>query len=168
MSQEEHWWACLAQGGLTVEGLRAAADRSGWPIYDGLRDPAGAEELATELAERVADLQPTLVMLWEPPEDVLLGHILARELGIRAVRCFDADGLVSCAGDVGAGERVLVVADAFRDEHSLQAMVSLVAQRGSSVVGRACLVDDARLDGEWSHPQHELVVLTDADAELMR
>ena len=43
--------------------------------YNGLADPSGAEDLARALAERLRSLDISAVVVWEDPEDVVLGHV---------------------------------------------------------------------------------------------
>jgi adenine/guanine phosphoribosyltransferase-like PRPP-binding protein len=149
--------ALLDAGGMaTADGTPAK--------YNALADPAGAEDLARRLAEQARNLNPTVVAVWEDPEDAILGHVVARELGVRAVRAWNADGLVGQSGPLQSGDRVLLVLDAVRDPRSVLAVHGVVARDGATLVGTAVLtatdaLDQARAD--LGDPGR-LISLTDA------
>ena len=140
-------WRLLARGGLVGPQPEATSSEAGRPgsvalaKYNGLADPAGTEQLGRWLAERVQPFSPSLVLLWEDPEDIALGHVVARELGVRAVRGYNAEGLVELADPLPRGSRVLVLADAFRDAGLVRAMRAIVEQHGGTVAAIAVLVD---------------------------
>jgi hypothetical protein len=129
-------WRLLARGGLVGPQPEATSSEAGRPgsvalaKYNGLADPAGTEQLGRWLA-----------VLWEDPEDIALGHVVARELGVRAVRGYNAEGLVELADPLPRGSRVLVLADAFRDAGLVRAMRAIVEQHGGTVAAIAVLVD---------------------------
>lgn len=130
----------LARGGLDLE----ARDRA--PSYNPLADPAGAETLARSLADRLRDAGPTVVLVWERPEDAVLGHVVARELGLPAVRAFDAEGLVGHGPGLADGARIALVADAVRDAQAVHAAHGLADQLGGELVATAVLVATQALD----------------------
>lgn len=115
------------------------------PKYNGLVDPPGAEELASELARRLGDAGPTAVVIWEDPEDVVLGHVVARELGLTVVRAFDADGLVGQRGALPEASRVALVVDAVRDPRIVLAVSQLVERAGGRLVATGVLVETPEL-----------------------
>lgn len=102
--------------------------------YSGLFDPPGAELLARRLSDALRPHGPTLVMVWENIEDSVLAHIVARELGVGALRVVDASGVLDYDGTFGSSDRVAVVADAFRSEVPVHAMRALTEQHGGQVV----------------------------------
>lgn len=113
--------------------------------YNGMADPAGAEELGRELAARLRQLGPTAVVVWEDAEDVVLGHVVGRELGLPVVRAYDADGLVGTNGRLPEGPRIALVADAVRDARVVRAANALAAQQRGSLVATAVLVETPAL-----------------------
>jgi adenine/guanine phosphoribosyltransferase-like PRPP-binding protein len=116
------------------------------PAYNGLLDPPGVEQLGIELAARARELDPSVVLIWERPEDVALAHVVGRELGVSVVRAYDADGLVGHGPGIEAGSRVLLVADAVRDGHVVRAARALAEQLEGSLVGTAVLLATPALD----------------------
>ncbi len=147
----ERIWELLSNGGLRRSEARVAAEKQAVlmelriPKYNGLADPAGAEELGRMLAGRARSLGPTAVLLWEDPLDVVLGHIVARELEVKRLRSYNAEGLIELIGALAPSSRVLLVTDAFREASLLLAMSNLVERHGSTVVGTAVLVETGAL-----------------------
>jgi len=137
--------ALLAEGGLT---LPAPGDGEAGPLpkYSGSRDPAGAERLGAALAEAVAAVgtpRPDLVVVWQDPEDLVLGHVVARELGTAVVRFVDLDGLVGHEGSLPRNASAVVVTDAVRDPAVVRAIAAVLDRAGGSVVAVAGLVAPA-------------------------
>lgn len=154
---------------LTISEIDDLLGRSPTSIGDGfvgLGDPEGTERLGRALAERCASLEPTCLLVWERPHDLVLAHVAARALGVPAVRAFNLDGLVSFEGDFPPGRRTVLLADAFRAAEPVRAMCALAAQQGQQVVGAAALVD---LQGpgtdELAQQQVSLSALTVRTAE---
>lgn len=132
--------ALLAAGGVPVTCLDPSADEAPpdpVPKYNGMLDPAGAETLGRALAAALAGYHPTSVLVWEDPPDLILAHIVARELSATVVRAFDADGLVAFTGTFPAGARVVLLGDTFRDPRVVQALVALVHQQHGTPVAAA-------------------------------
>lgn len=138
VTDERDAWELLARGGCEPRG-RAASK------YNGLVDPAGAEELARRLVGLVGELGPTAILVWEDPEDVLLGHVVGRELSLPVVRAFDADGLVGHSAGLPDRPHAVLVSDAIRDVTVVRAARGLVEQAGGSLVGTVVLVETAEL-----------------------
>jgi len=111
------------------------------PKYNPMNDPLGTEMLCRAVSGIVGAWKPTLIMVWEDPEDMVLAHVVGRELGVPWVRVLDADGLIEHMGRLAPTDRVLLLADAFRDQRRVRAMVSLIAKLGASTVGAAAFVE---------------------------
>ena len=62
---------------------RASLDADGGPVFDPFRNPAASDELGRELADRLRALAPNVVCVWEEPENMVLAHIVGRELGVQ-------------------------------------------------------------------------------------
>ena len=132
--------ALMAAGGLDPDELANGTPAAVVPKYNGLLDARGVEQLGAELARRLADHGPELVLVWQDVEDVLLAHIVARELGVGVVRAYDADGRVAYTGTFPAAARVAIVTDLVRDDTAVRALRQLVAQQSGEVVGIGTLV----------------------------
>ena len=131
----------LARGGFELPDAPVAPDvrPAGFPRYDALRDPAGAEQLGRALARSLEADDLGTVLIWQET-DVALGFVVARELGVPAVRCVDNDGLVAYDGAFGAPPAVVIVGDVLRDAESIRAMLALAEQQGKTVEEAAVLL----------------------------
>lgn len=140
----------LRRGGLVFpeRGVESSSDPF-WllPAYNGLHDPEGAEQLGHGLAQALREFHPTRLLIWQEPADIVLGYIVARKLGIPAIRSYDLDGLVAVDGTFGDGGRLVLVADAFREAEPVRAMCALARQQGHEVVAVGALVS---IDGPGS------------------
>ena len=165
-------WQLLQRGGLV---LPSATSVSSIPVgesrlrkYDGLTDPSGAETLGKLLAERARPFAPGVVLLWEDPLDIVLGHVVARELEATAARAYNQEGLVELLGVLPPGRRVLIVTDAVREPTVVRALYGLAQQCGSSVVATAVLADTDALAaaGEVAGAIVSLVSLRESNREI--
>lgn len=131
----------LSRGGMTTVRQRGAGE-AGEMVevtkYNSGLDPAGAEQLGMALSKQL-EAHGEVVLVWQDPEDLVLGHIVARELGVTVARAFDADGLIEFVGRFPQHAAVVILADMFRDETVLRALDALVAQRGGHVSAYAAL-----------------------------
>jgi adenine/guanine phosphoribosyltransferase-like PRPP-binding protein len=134
-------WELLGRGGSATNEEQAILPAK----YSGLADSDGAEELGRELAGRVRPLAPAAIVIWEEPEDVVLGHVVGRELGLPVVRAFDADGLVGHSAGLPADPRVVLVTDAVRDGRVVRAAQALAEQQGGALIGTAVLIETPAL-----------------------
>jgi adenine/guanine phosphoribosyltransferase-like PRPP-binding protein len=126
-------WDLLAAGGVTRGGDAPAP-------YRPLRAPSAASELVTRFARVAREAGADLVLVWDDLDQVVLGQLLAAQLGVGVARAYDADGLVAIRDDAPLEGRVLLVTDALRDPRTLAAMRGIIEQRGSIVAGIAVLV----------------------------
>ena len=109
--------------------------------YNGLLDPSGAERLAGALAEKLGECGATLVVVWEDVEDLVLGFVVGRRLGVPVLRTFNADGLVGHAGPLPRGGRGILVTDCVRDQVAPRAVRALLESSGGTLLGVASLLD---------------------------
>jgi adenine/guanine phosphoribosyltransferase-like PRPP-binding protein len=156
--------AHLLAGGVPEEHLRGDTDTV--VPYCGLFDPPGAEAIGRALAEAVRSLEPTKVLVWEDADVNILGHVVARELGITAARALEVSGVLDLDGTIG-DDRVVVVADAIRRTSHAQAMRALSERNGGRLVGFAVLVDTPALR-EVSDDATTVVLLQDEDEQALR
>ncbi|GAA4057342.1 hypothetical protein [Nonomuraea soli] len=107
---------------------------------DVLTHPAAAEEAGRTLAARLAGLEPDVLVFWEGVEDAVLGHVVARALGVSCVAAVEVAGILEFATRLPEGARVAVLADAFRTDKELNALLGLVRNRHGHAVAVASLV----------------------------
>ena len=107
-----------------------------------LQHPQHAEWLGRAIAERTRDLRATVV-LSPALGGVVIGHEVARALGVRALFAERQDGvLVLRRGFVlGETDRVLVVEDVVTTGGSTRETMQVAAASGARVVGAASIVD---------------------------
>lgn len=133
----------LGRGGLTIpehEGDSESSLGAVLAIYSALRDPQGAEQLGRELARSLRGFEPTAVLIWEAPYDVVLGFVVAREIEVQAIRSYDLEGLVGFEGKFDGEGRVVLVGDIFREAEPVRAMHSLAEQHHHQVVAAGSLL----------------------------
>jgi adenine/guanine phosphoribosyltransferase-like PRPP-binding protein len=133
----EEIWQILRNGGLDVERSDDEAD-AGYRIVGSFRplsDPAGVDALGVMLAERARELEPDIVIVGEGAKDLLLGFVVARELGRPLVRCLNLEGLVGAVGDIPEGSKAIFVADKIRKSGFVYAVGNLVDREGGELVG---------------------------------
>lgn len=122
----------LVKDWLRAGGLDPDAERSGQ--YQAALDPRGAEELGRELAERLRSLDLSTIAVWRDVSDVVLAHIVGRELRGRVALLYDDDGLVHHLGVIEPGDRVAVVTAVLDDLTGLEAVVAYVERHDAEVV----------------------------------
>ena len=125
-----------------------------------LADVAFAQGLPVQLVASNAGIE-RVGLLWEDPPDIVLGHVVARELGAIAVRSYNAEGLVELADPLPGASRVLLLTDAFREPGLARAMRAIAERHGGRVVAAAVLVETDALAaaGEAASPVVSLVSL---------
>lgn len=129
----------LVAGGVPPQQLDA--DRSDAPThYSAILDPAAAEPLMILLAEALRPYRPNRIVVWEGVENSILAYTVARHLGVPATRIVDASGILDYDGELRRGDRVAMVADAFRADLELVATKRLIDGRGGQVVAAAALI----------------------------
>ena len=116
-----------------------------------LQHPDHAEMLGRAIASLVRDLRSTVV-LSPALGGIVIGHEVARGLGVRAVFAERQDGVMTLRRGFALGEtdRVLVVEDVLTTGGSTRETMQVAAAAGGRVVGAAAIVDRsggaARLD----------------------
>ena len=123
-----------------------------------LQHPEHAETLGRALAERAAQLQPGVV-LSPALGGVIIGHEVARSLGVRAVFAERRDGqLVLRRGFyLEQGERVLVVEDVVTTGGSTRETINVAVEAGGAVVGAAAIIDRGEEPVRFDAPFDALV-----------
>jgi orotate phosphoribosyltransferase len=107
-----------------------------------LQHPVQAEALGRAIAERVADLKPTVV-LSPALGGIVVGHEVARALGVRALFAERQDGALRLRRGfiLAETDRVLVVEDVVTTGGSTRETMQVALAAGGCVVGAASIVD---------------------------
>jgi orotate phosphoribosyltransferase len=107
-----------------------------------LQYPAWAETLGRALAERVATTRPTAV-LSPALGGVIIGHEVARALGVRALFAERQDGGLALRRgfSLDAGDRVVVVEDVVTTGGSTRETIAVASAEGGQVVAAVAIVD---------------------------
>lgn len=107
-----------------------------------LQYPASAEALGRDLAERTRDLGATVV-LSPALGGLIIGHEVARGLGVRAIFAERQDGTLTLRRGFTLAEtdRVLVVEDVLTTGGSTRETIQVAIASGARVVGAAAIVD---------------------------
>jgi len=125
-----------------------------------LQNPADAGALGAALGAWAAALRPGVV-LSPALGGVIIGHEVARALGVRAIFAERGDGtLMLRRGFVlTAGERVLIVEDVVTTGGSTRETIAVANAAGAHVVGAVAIIDRSSA-AELSVPFHALAQLS--------
>ena len=107
-----------------------------------LQHPEQAEALGRAIGERVRTLGPTVV-LSPALGGVVIGHEVARALGVRAIFAERQDGRLALRRGftLASTDRVLVVEDVMTTGGSTRETIEVARAAGGEVVGTAAIVD---------------------------
>src|SRR5947208_16249573 len=107
-----------------------------------LQHPQHAEALGRALGERTRLLRPTLV-LSPALGGIVIGHEVARALGVRAIFAERQDGGLTLRRGfiIGETDRVLVVEDVLTTGGSTRETIQVARAAGGRVVGAASIVN---------------------------
>lgn len=126
-----------------------------------LQHPADAQWLGARLAEHVNTLRPTVV-LSPALGGLIIGHEVARALGVRAIFAERAGGTALTLRRgfrLASGDRVLVVEDVFTTGKSTRETMDVASATGAVVVGAAAIVDRSGGAIDFGVPSYALVRL---------
>jgi orotate phosphoribosyltransferase len=107
-----------------------------------LQHPAHAEALGRAIAEKTQSLRPTVV-LSPALGGIIIGHEVARALGVRALFAERQDGalMVRRGFTIAEADRVLVIEDVLTTGGSTRETMQVARAAGAQVVGAASIVD---------------------------
>ena len=126
-----------------------------------LQHPADAATLGLGLAVQVKGLKPSVV-LSPALGGLIIGHEVARALGVRAIFAERAGGLALTLRRgfaLAPDDRVLVVEDVFTTGKSTRETIDVARDAGAQVVGAAAIVDRSGGTIDFGVPSHVLVRL---------
>jgi orotate phosphoribosyltransferase len=122
--------------------------------------PARAEEAGRELAAKLAEFSPEVIV--SPAlGGVVIGHEVARALGVRAVFAERKDGAFRLRRgfSIGRDERVAVVEDVFTTGGSTREVCETVAAAGGRVVAVGSIVDRGASKDAFPVPARSVISL---------
>ena len=107
-----------------------------------LQHPREAEACGSEIAAKVKDLRPQVV-LSPALGGIVIGQEVGRALGVRAIFAERQDGKLSLRRgfSLEPGERVLVVEDVVTTGGSTRETIEVARAAGATVVGAASIID---------------------------
>jgi orotate phosphoribosyltransferase len=125
-----------------------------------LQTPSDAERLGSAIASRVRELRPTVV-LSPALGGVVIGHEVARALGIRALFAERQDGVLTLRRGfmISETDRVLVVEDVLTTGGSTRETMQVATAAGGRVVGVASIVDRSGGAVTFDVPFHALLAV---------
>lgn len=126
-----------------------------------LQQPADAAALGLGIGVHVKHLRPTVV-LSPALGGLIIGHEVARSLGVRAIFAERAGGteLTLRRGfTLAPADRVLVVEDVFTTGKSTRETIDVARNAGAEVVGAAAIVDRSGGTIRFDVPAYALVTL---------
>ena len=127
-----------------------------------LQHPADAASLGMAIAVRAKSVRPTVV-LSPALGGLIIGHEVARALGVRAIFAERAGGteLTLRRGfTLASSDRVLVVEDVFTTGKSTRETIDVARDAGADVVGAASIVDRSGGTINFGVPSFTLVNLS--------
>lgn len=125
-----------------------------------LQQPTDAAELGAALAARTAARKPAAV-LSPALGGLIIGHEVARALGVRALFAERVDGALTLRRGftIAPGEPVLVVEDVVTTGGSTLETMAVARAAGAEVVGAAAIIDRSDGTAELGVPFEALVTL---------
>jgi orotate phosphoribosyltransferase len=126
-----------------------------------LQHPADAASLGLAIAVDVKGLKPSVV-LSPALGGLIIGHEVARALGVRAIFAERAGGpsLILRRGfSLAPTDRVLVVEDVLTTGKSTRETIEVAREAGAQVVGAAAIVDRSGGTIDVGVPSHALIQL---------
>jgi orotate phosphoribosyltransferase len=125
-----------------------------------LQHPADAERLGRAVADRARALRATTV-LSPALGGLIIGHEVARALGVRAIFAERQDGMLMLRRGfvISEADRVLVVEDVLTTGASTRETIQLARAAGGQVVGVASLVDRSAGSAHFDVPFVSLLTI---------
>jgi orotate phosphoribosyltransferase len=125
-----------------------------------LQDPPSAALLGAAIAVRAQELRPTVV-LSPALGGIVIGHEVARALGVRAIFAERQDGALTLRRGFVLSERdrVLVIEDVLTTGGSTRETMQVALAAGGQVVGAASIVDRSGGAARLDVPFHALLTI---------
>jgi orotate phosphoribosyltransferase len=126
-----------------------------------LQHPREAEACGAGIADRVRGLAPTVV-LSPALGGIVIGHEVARALGVRAIFAERQDGTLTLRRgfSLDAADRALVVEDVVTTGGSTRETIEVARAAGAGVVGAAAIIDRSGGNRNLDVPFHALATVS--------
>ena len=126
-----------------------------------LQDPVQAGILGAAIAARVRELSPAVV-LSPALGGVVIGHEVARALGVRAIFAERRENRLTLRRGfmLGAAERVLIVEDVVTTGGSTRETIAVARAAGAQVVGAAAILDRSGSHAAFDVPFQALAAVS--------
>jgi orotate phosphoribosyltransferase len=126
-----------------------------------LQHPADAEALGRALAAQLPASDATAV-LSPALGGLIIGHEVARALGVRAIFAERQDGVLTLRRgfSLSAGDRVVVIEDVVTTGGSTRETIEVARKAGATVIGAGSIIDRSGGHSTLDVPFHSLVTLS--------
>jgi orotate phosphoribosyltransferase len=126
-----------------------------------LQHPREAEACGAGIAARVRSLAPTVV-LSPALGGIVIGHEVARALGVRAIFAERQEGVLTLRRgfSLNGDDRVLVVEDVVTTGGSTRETIDVARAAGAAVVGAAAIIDRSGGNQNLGVPFHALATVS--------
>ncbi len=123
-----------------------------------LEQPAYTEKLCKMIADNYGDKNISVV-IGPMTGGIILAYEVGRQLESRAIFTERIEGkmLLRRGFKLSPSDRVLVVEDIITTGGSIQEVIDIVKQQGSTIVGLSCLVDRSRGKAKFDFPFNPLL-----------
>ena len=127
-----------------------------------LQHPKHAAELGVQLGDRIASLGPIDVVVSPAMGGLIIGHEVARHLGVRHIFTErDADGRMTLRRGfaIEPGERAAVIEDVITTGGSTREVIELLSSLGATVTAAGSIIDRSGGAADVGVPRAALAVL---------
>ena len=118
--------------------LSAIRDEGG---IDTAKDPRAVEVLGVEIADRLREVQPDVIVCWTGDDESVLAHVVAVRLGVPVLRGIEEMGLLTLEGARGLHRRAVLLATRWDRRNPVDSLVGLVRNQGLEPVALASLLE---------------------------
>ena len=108
--------------------------------FDFGKNPSATEQVGKLIADRAHAYAPDAVASWSSPDETVLAHIVARELGAVRVGIELDLGLLSVLSELPAASRVMLISTFWNRVRPVASLRTLLEGQGHTVVAAASLV----------------------------
>lgn len=132
------------------------------PTLNTTASAADAETIGTALAEALRAHRIEAVALWSTPDEAVLAHIVARELGATVHHADELEGLVTFQPEIVPDTRAALIATAWPEPQRLATLLAAVGNHWAQPAAVAAVVATPVLRSVKELPTVHLAVEVDA------